>query len=161
MIDIQQRRRWIVPKVLVLLLAMLGTGLAVPAAAFASTSCHMINATGVGQDNFDGTTTARIIDGGLLQGTTVGTFQPTGFDPPVASFSGQVVFTVNRGSLTAEVNGTLNTATGAFQATSASLSGTGKLAGATGFLTFEGTEDLSDGSFTETVTGEVCVDLSP
>jgi hypothetical protein len=38
---------------------------------------------------------------------------------------------------------------------------TGKLAGATGTLLFEGVEDLSTGMFAENVTGVICVNLSP
>jgi hypothetical protein len=34
-----------------------------------------------------------------------------------------------------------------------------KLAGATGSLSLEGIEDLSDGTFVEDVTGEICLDL--
>jgi hypothetical protein len=34
---------------------------------------------------------------------------------------------------------------------------TGKLAGATGNLTLDGVENLADGSFTETITGSICL----
>src|SRR6266545_2410260 len=112
-----------------------------------------------GQDLGGGQTTAQIIGGGLLHGTTAASFVITGFSGTVASFEGTIVFTVNRGTLTAGVAGTLDVATGAFSATSTSIAGTGKLAGATGSLAFNGVEDLSDGSFTEDVTGEICVDL--
>lgn len=37
----------------------------------------------------------------------------------------------------------------------------GKVAGADGDLTLAGNQNLATGAFTETVTGEICVDLSP
>jgi len=147
-------------KVLVLLtLGVVAVG--APAQASASVSCHKINAKGFGQDLGGGMTTARIVGGGLLHGTTAATFVITGFSGTVASFHGTIVFTVNRATLTAELAGTFDVATGAFAATSSSIAGTGKLAGATGSLALEGVEDLTDGSFTETVRGEICVDLAP
>jgi len=79
----------------------------------------------------------------------------------VASFQGTIVFTVNRGTLTANVSGTLDLASGAFAASTSSIEGTDKLAGASGNLFFNGVEDFSDGSFTEDVSGEICVNLAP
>jgi hypothetical protein len=132
-----------------------------PAVALGSTACHSIDATGVGQDLGEGRTVAQISDGGLLQGTTAASFQITGLSGTVASFAGTITFTTNRGTLTATVAGTLDLATGAFSATSSSLSGTGKLAGASGSLVFNGVENLATGAFTEVITGSICVDLAP
>lgn len=143
-----------------LVLALAAMAATAPTTASGAISCHKINAKGVGQDHGDGTTSARILGGGLLHGTTEAVFVITGFDPPVASFVGTITFTVNKGTLTAEVEGTFNTETGEFSADSTSISGTGKLEGATGNLAFDGVEDLSTGRFTERVTGEICVDLS-
>ena len=50
---------------------------------------------------------------------------------------------------------------GAFRAAGPVTAATGKLAGATGDLTFAGVENLSDGSFVEDVTGAIYVDLAP
>jgi hypothetical protein len=132
-----------------------------PAVALGSTACHSIDATGVGQDLGEGRTVAQISDGGLLQGTTAASFQITGLSGTVASFAGTITFTTNRGTLTATVAGTLDLATGAFSATSSILSGTGKLAGASGSLVFNGVENLATGAFTEVITGSICVDLAP
>jgi len=132
-----------------------------PAVALGSTACHSIDATGVGQDLGEGRTVAQISDGGLLQGTTAASFQITGLSGTVASFAGTITFTTNRGTLTATVAGTLDLATGAFSATSSSLSGTGKLAGASGSLVFNGVENLATGTFTEVITGSICLDLAP
>lgn len=134
---------------------------AAPATASGAVSCHTINAKGVGQDLGGGRTTADIIGGGLLQGTTAATLTITGFSGTVATFEGTIVFTVNNGTLTAGLSGTFDVATGAFSATTTSISGTGKLAGATGALSFSGVENLADGSFTEDISGEICADLAP
>ena len=123
-------------------------------------SCHKINATGVGQDLGGGNTTARISDGGLLQGTTAGTFT-IGGAPPVFAIEGSVVFTTNKATLTVGVSGTFNVLTGAFSASGPVTDATGKLEGATGSLTLSGVENLATGAFTETVTGSICVNLSP
>jgi hypothetical protein len=117
--------------------------------------CKKINATGVGQDLGGGNTTATITHGGPLNGTTSGHFDVTG-TPPVFTIVGTVVFTTKHGGLTANVAGTFNGANGAFTAAGPVSAGTGKLAGATGTLTFDGVENLSTGSFTETITGTIC-----
>jgi hypothetical protein len=145
----------------VLVVTLLVVAAAAPATARGAVSCHNINAKGIGQDHGGGQTTAQIIGGGLLQGTTQASLAITGLSGTVASFEGTIVFTVNNATLTVQLSGTLDVVTGEFNATSSSISGTGKLAGATGSLSFNGVEDLSTGSFTEDVTGEVCADLSP
>ncbi len=132
-----------------------------PASASGVVSCHTINAKGIGQDLGGGQTQADILGGGLLQGTTEATLTITGFSGTVATFEGTIVFTVNNGTLTAELSGTFDVATGAFSATTTSMSGTGKLAGATGALSFSGIENLADGTFTEDISGEICADLAP
>jgi hypothetical protein len=147
-------------KTVLILTLLIGTA-AAPAAARGSVACHNINAKGVGQDLGGGQTIAQIIGGGLLQGTTQASFAIIGLSGTVASFEGAIVFTVNKATLTAQVSGTLDVATGEFNATTSSISGTGKLAGATGSLSLNGVEDLLSGSFTEDVTGEICADLSP
>lgn len=143
-----------------ILFVILGT-LMMVSQAQAAESCHKINAKGVGQDLGGGTTEAQIIGGGLLHGTTEGNFTGTGFSGTVFSFEGTVAFTTNHATLTVTVAGTLDVTTGEFSASGTVTGATGKLAGATGGLSFEGVEDLSDGSFVEHVTGEICVDLAP
>ena len=130
-------------------------------AATGGQSCHKINAKGIGQDLGGGSTTAQIVGGGLLHGTTVGTFAIVGGAPPAFAIAGTVVFTTNAGTLTVSVSGTFNVSTGAFNSTGAVTGSTGKLEGATGSLTLDGVQDLGTGAFTETVTGSICVDLSP
>ena len=127
--------------------------------AHAAVSCHKINAKGVGQDLGGGMTEARIVGGGLLQGTTQGSFVITGGAPPVFGIAGTATFTTQQATLTVALSGTFDVGTGAFVSTGPVMSATGKLAGATGTLTIDGTEDLSTGRFTEEVSGLICVDL--
>jgi hypothetical protein len=150
----------VVTRTLVLVvLAVLGVS--APSGASGAVSCHSVNAKGVGQDLGGGMTTAQIRGGGLLHGTTNATFVITGISGTVASFEGTIVFAVNKGTLSAGLVGTFDVATGMFSGTTTALAGTGKLEGATGNLSLNGVEDLSDGSFTEDVTGAICVDLAP
>ncbi len=128
----------------------------------AGVTCHTIDATGMGQDLGGGITQAQIQDGGLLQGTTIGEFTFTNL--PSLDFEGTVTFTTNRATLEVTVAGTiviLDASTAAFNASGPITDATGKLEGANGNLTFDGIQNLVDGSFTETVTGQFCADLSP
>jgi hypothetical protein len=146
---------------LLLLLTALSLAVIAPTAVDAAVSCHRIDASGIGQDQGGGNTVAQISDGGLLQGTTAAAFTITGLSGTLASFVGTITFTPNRATLAAEVAGTLDLATGAFNATTSSLSGNGKLEGATGRLVFAGVENPLTGTFTEVIAGQVCVDLAP
>jgi hypothetical protein len=140
-----------------------------PGPATATVSCHQITAKGAGQGGPPQAgdppglirTVAQIRGGGLLQGTTVAAFQVTGSTPTGITFAGPVTFTTNRGTLTVDLDGTLDVTTGAFAASGDVSGATGKLSGATGTLTLSGVQDLADpaGSFTETVSGTICVDL--
>jgi hypothetical protein len=129
--------------------------------AFGAESCHNINASAVGQDNGDLTTDAVLSNGGLLQGTSHAAFSPTGFDGTFLYFTGVITFTANRATLVVDLSGHFNVTNGAFNAVSTGMTGTGKLEGATGTIELAGLEDLGTGRFTETVSGEICVDLSP
>lgn len=127
----------------------------------AGESCHKINANGIGQDLGGGMTVGDVLGGGLLEGTTEASFTVTGFSGTVATIAGDVEFTTNRGTLTVAVTGTFDVVTGEFSASGPVTGATGKLAGATGTLSFDGVENLSDGTFVDDITGEICVDLSP
>ncbi len=72
------------------------------------------------------------------------------------TFAGTIVFTTKHGTLTVDLAGTLNIATGEFNATGPITGGTGKFEGSTGTLTFSGVENLTTGAFTETITGTLC-----
>lgn len=127
-----------------------------PAVARPGPVCVPVAATGVGQDRFDGTTTATISIRGVAVGTTEGAFTVTGVNGTVASFTGTIIFRNALGALVAPVTGTLDTATGDFSSTSTTVTGTGLYRSLTGSLTFTGHEDLPTGAFTEVVTGALC-----
>lgn len=150
----QLRRIW-------LLLFVFASALMMVSKAQAAVSCHKINAKGVGQDLGGGVTEAHISGGGLLNGTTTGNFAITGGSPPVFSIAGTVTFTTNQSTVPVSITGAFNVVTGEFIASGPVTGATGKLAGATGTVSFEGIEDLSTGVFVEDVTGIICVDLAP
>lgn len=127
----------------------------------AAPSRHLINAKQAGQDLGGGVTTADIIGGGLLQGRSDATFVVTGISGSVVFLAGDVIFTTHQGTLTVSVTGSFDLATGEFSASSPVTGATGKLAGATGSLSFVGVEDLTNGSFTSEMSGEIVVDLAP
>jgi len=144
-----------------LLVALVATLTLACGHAQAATSCHKINARAIGQDNFDLTTTAIITGGGLLNGTTASTLGVAGMEGADLLFAYTIVITTKHGTLTAAIMGSIDTTTGDFSAAANVTSGTGKLAGATGMLSFEGVEDLATGRFAEDIAGVVCADLSP
>ena len=74
----------------------------------------------------------------------------------MASFVGPLVFTSDIGTITAQTAGTLDIATGLFVSRSADLTGTGAFRGVTGRISLRGTVDLTDGSFTERISGRLC-----
>jgi hypothetical protein len=120
----------------------------------AGTSCHKINAKGTGQETSPGVTVATIKGGGLLNGTTAATFAPT-----ESGFAGTITFTTKHGTLTLAVEGSF--AGTVFSASGNVTGSTGKLEGVAGTLVFNGLVNPDDGSFVETVTGEICVNLAP
>ena len=158
-------RRATVLALMLPLLMLFGTG-----PATAGVSCHQINATGSGSGAAPQggdppgliRTLAQIRGGGLLQGSTEAAFQVTSPTPTGIAFAGDITFTTNRATLTVELDGTLDLATGDFQASGDVSEATGKLDGATGAITLTGVQNLLDpaGGFTETVSGEICVDLA-
>jgi hypothetical protein len=139
-----------------LLVALITLLLAARADAHNGQVCLPVKATGVGQDLGNFTTTATITSFGLPLGTSAATFTPTGGDATTVTFTGPIVFTTPIGTLTAQVDGSVNLTTGVFVSQSTSVSGTGAFRGVTGDLRFAGTENLATGAFTEAVTGRLC-----
>ena len=115
--------------------------------------CVPVHATGVGQDLGNGMTEATISSHGVVLGTTHATFTPT----TVTSFTGPIVFSSHIGMLTAQVTGAVDLTAGTFTATSTSITGTGLLRAVSGQVMLNGSENLSTGAFTETITGKLCV----
>src|SRR6266516_4374902 len=120
-------------------------------------SCLSVNALAIGQDLGHGRTTSTITHAGILNGTTNAQLQITGGTPPVITLAGTGVLTTSHGTLTISIVGTFNQATGAIEATGQVVAGTDLFAHATGTLMFVGVEDLTTGSFTNTITGTVCL----
>jgi hypothetical protein len=126
--------------------------------AHADVSCHQVSATGRGQDLGGGKTEAKIRGDRLLKGSTTASFVITSVVGTVASFNGVVLFDLKNGALALSVSGTFDVASGQFSATSTAMTGFGKFRGADGTLTLSGLQDLATGAFTETITGEVCLE---
>jgi hypothetical protein len=120
-------------------------------------SCLNVDARAIGQNLGHGRTTSTIFHAGILNGTTIGQLEITGGTPPVLTVVGTGVLTTNHGTLTLSLAGTFNQATGAFEATGHVVTGTGIFAHATGTLVFVGVEDLTTGSFTNAISGTVCL----
>jgi hypothetical protein len=148
--------------------ALLATAL-VALPANAGESCHKINASAVGISLTDATTNPVVTagqtsGGGLLQGTTSGESLVTSFDTfPDLPFTGPQTFTTNRGTVTFTVTGVVSIGSepdgsNAYWNDGPVTGSTGKLAGATGNIAVVGVQ-APDGSFTQTMTGEICVDL--
>jgi hypothetical protein len=145
-------------KILFAVLVSLG---ALMSPAQAGVSCHLMNAKAVGEDVGGGNTTARVIGGGLLEGTSAGSLTITGVSGTVASFTETVTFTNQHGTLTVSVTGAIDVITGQFNASGPVTASTGKLSGATGQLSLSGVAHFATGIFTEDITGVICVDLAP
>lgn len=160
-------RRW-----LILLMAPLLALVFSSAPANAAVTCHNVNAKGTGGfappepgDPADLLRTfVRIQGGGLLQGVTRSELHNTFLPPTTIMLAGDITFTANRATLTVTISGTFDVVTGEFVVAGPVTASSGKLAGAVGDLTLRGVQqDVEDptGAFTETVTGEICVDLGP
>jgi hypothetical protein len=119
--------------------------------------CVPVHATGVGQDLGNGMTEATISSHGVVLGTTHATFTPTTVTPTAESFTGPIVFSSNVGMLTAQVTGAVDLTAGTFTATSTSITGTRFLRAVGGQVTLSGSENLTTGAFTETITGKLCI----
>jgi len=148
------------PTVMVFVLGSLGA-LMTASPSQAGVSCHLINAKGVGQDLGGGSTSAKIIGGGLLQGTIAGSLSITGITGTVATFVETVTFTNQHGTLTVMVTGAIDLTTGQFNASGPVTAASGKLSGATGNISLSGVANFATAIFTEDITGVVCVDLAP
>ena len=97
-------------------------------------------------------TEAKIIGGGLLNGTTRAVFtfvSAEGFigELNLVTKHGSVQFVINDGQFIGDQ----------FRATAIAVGGSGKLAGASGSMVLEGVSEPS-GDFTQNISGEICFD---
>jgi hypothetical protein len=145
------------------LLALLSAAVVMAGAAQTATaadhhsSCLSVNARAFGQNLGNGQTISTIVHAGILDGTTESQVTITGGHPPLVTIAGTGVLTAHDGTLTVSVVGTFNQATGELVTIGQVVAGTGLFAHATGDLEFVGVEDLQTGSFTNTITGTVCL----
>jgi hypothetical protein len=132
------------------------TGAAANVPPGAIVGCVPILALGAGQDLGGGATEATVSVDGVAVGRTNASFTTTGVAGTVASFAGPIVFSSLAGTLTAQATGSLDITTGDFRTIATSLAGTGLLRRISGQVTLVGQENLTTGSFTETITGRLC-----
>lgn len=118
--------------------------------------CHKINAKGEGSivsmAGPEVITEAHIIGGGLLNGKTWAVFHFVSEEGFIGKLDlvtkhGSIQFVINDGQFTGDQ----------FRATAIAVSGSGKLAGASGSLVLEGVSE-ANGDFTEKISGEICFD---
>jgi hypothetical protein len=128
------------------------------AAEAAPTRCAPVHATGRGQDLGNFQTQADIYVLRFRIGSTAATFTPTGQTGTTITFDGPIVFRarLGLGSITVSALGSVDISTGEFTSAGPISATTGIFKGATGNLTFQGTENLSTGAFDETVNGSIC-----
>ena len=119
--------------------------------------CRAFQALGDGITNPDGTTSATIYRGSRELGTTTGMFTLGDTVDEVTAFTGTIVFTAANGTLTAPVEGTLDLVSGEFGARSSTVTGTDDYADVTGKLRVWGTQDLTEGTFSEHLLAKLCV----
>src|SRR5690348_386316 len=115
-----------------LAILLTAAGLATWSPAQAEVTCHKINATGEGRLTGPTTTESRIIDGGLIHGTTTSDLLFTSLDPiaGVATYIGTLVLTNEHGTLTFSItDGVYNLVTGEFSNDSTVIGGTERFAG--------------------------------
>jgi hypothetical protein len=138
-------------------MAFVGVGTASAAPGRTGDLCVPVKLTGEGAATSQTTTTAKIFWNGHQIATTDGVFS---LPDAGGHFTGSVVFTPKRlkgGTLVAQVRGAYGPNFASFTA-SGPIKGTGNLSRASGQLSFAG-PIRSDGTFSEVVTGTLCVDL--
>ncbi len=139
---------------------VIAAGVAAPGPAQASQGCHKINTVVVGTADFVASTVeGQVVGGGILHGTAEGSFTFTSIDQQtgIATYEGSYVITTKHGTLSFDLfDGVINLATLSGTNDSVVTGGTGRFAGATGGLFFEGRVE-SDGTFTDYLTGTICL----
>jgi hypothetical protein len=123
--------------------------------------CHSVKGTESVVNNFNGTASGAITDGGKLNGTTqtaftIG-FTPTP-DPSTYFFTDDLTLTTNKGVLRTHNVTLFEVATGFFTALARidSNTSTGDFAGATGVLYISGKTTDGTATFQAEITGSIC-----
>jgi hypothetical protein len=105
------------------------------------------------------TVEGRVIGGGILHGTAQGSFTFTSVDPQTgtATYEGTYLITTRHGTLSLDLfDGVIDLVTLTGSNNSVVTAGTGRFAGATGGLFFEGGVE-ADGTFTDCLSGTICL----
>jgi hypothetical protein len=107
------------------------------------------------------TTQGTITGDGFINGSTQDVFAPTGFNPPVLSYTSVFTDTTDHGRLVTNDVGAFDLAAGTFtESGTPDASSDGKYEGATGTIVVTGS--TTDGiNFTGAVTGQICVPNGP
>jgi len=140
--------------------AVLATAASSPATP-GKTHCNKLNgaltAAAVGPLETAGTITGD----GFINGSTTDVFVPTGFNPPVLSYSSVFTDDTGHGKLVTDDTGSFDLVAGTFtESGTPDAASDGRFAGATGTITVTGS--TADGiNFTGAVTGEICVPNGP
>jgi len=102
-------------------------------------------------------TAGTITGDGFINGSTTDVFVPTGFNPPVLSYSSVFTDDTGHGHLVTDDTGSFDLAAGTFtESGTPDAASDGRFTGATGTITVTGsTTDAIN--FTGAVTGEICV----
>lgn len=135
-------------------------------AAAQSECCNCSQAKGYWFDTLDpntGNTTGRITIAGILNGTTVTVYNPAFVitpDPNVVSYIAETTITTRQGQLKTSNVYIYNFVTGLWTAMGRidPTTSTGRFAGATGVLYFNGTTigELPNQSYPSNINGEIC-----
>lgn len=136
------------------------SGILATGPAQAEQGCHKIKARVEGTVDFETSTVeGQVIGGGILHGTTAGSFTFTSIDPDagIATYEGSYVITTQHGTLSLQLfNGFIDLATLTGSNDSVVSEGTGRFEGATGGLVFEGGVE-ADGTSTDYLNGTICL----
>jgi hypothetical protein len=132
--------------------------------AAAEKKCKEVKATWVDVYTTGSTSSGTVTNGGILNGTTLTAYTSSAFPTPIAttvSYTSDLTITTNQGQLRANLVYLYDFPTGLWTALGhldPNL-GTGKFAGATGFLYFNGRTIGSAPPFTypAQLTGEICL----
>lgn len=146
-----------------LALVALTIGLFLPArSTSAVSSCKKSKGNLSVVNNFNGTTSGTITQGGSLNGTTQAAFTSAFTPTPDAntfSFTDDLTVTTNRGVLATHNVGIFDVATGLFSAINRidPSASTGDFAGATGALYINGKTSDGGATFEAEITGNICI----
>jgi hypothetical protein len=151
-------------KLMTLVAVALTFGLLQGQSALAQSNCKDAKGTWVDVYNGGNTTSGTITNGGILNGTTLTVYTSGAFPTPVpttVSYTGDLTITANQGQLKTNIVYIYDFPTGLWTAMGRINTGasTGRFAGATGVLYFNGrtTGSAIPITYLSEITGEICL----